>query len=462
MTESAAPTPTTRYPIPCTPVDLTRNPNIPELSKMLREASSMTDPARMMKHFGPWISKRSPRSALVSVSKRGLPEGSYKFTRVVLGDPSTFTENDRRLQDPWADWHNLDTFEGGLIWELIKTPEPKLLNHADFSKDEALRAIMGENVSKLHSVAVIPAYDNGDAINWALIFQKDPDWSDLDMFEAGFLDLNMLGTATRNLVSRRTVEQLNSKLKDQFNQVGRIQRALIPDSNPELSGYSIATYYEPSTMAGGDFYDYFQFPDGRVGLIIADVSGHGAGAATVMAMIAAALRAFAFATEDDLDTAADPAAVATFINKVLITSSLPQMFATAFLCVLDPRTGTIDWVRCGHNPPRIRGVDGSIRSLRPPGTLPLGIDPDLTVPASTSQLAPGETLVLYTDGITEAKRGGTTHDLFGEERLDDALSRCSGEPNCVIHTVTDAVREFTGTRARDDDQTIVVVRNNPE
>lgn len=461
MSETTTTSSTMNFPISCTPVDLTRNPNIPELSRMLREASSMTDPARMMRHFGPWISKRSPRSALVSVSRRDLPEGSYKFTRVVLGDPSTFTNDDeRQIQDPWADWHSLDTFSGGLVWELIRTPEPKLINHARFDQDEALRAIMGENASKLGSVAVIPAYDNGEAINWALIFQKEPDWGDLDMFEAGFLDLNMLGTATRNLVSRRTVERLNAQLEDQFKQVGRIQRALIPDSNPTLEGYSLASSYEPSTQAGGDFYDYFQFPDGRLGLMIADVSGHGAGAATVMAMIAAALRSYAL-HHGDSDKAADPAGVAKFVNEILVSSALPQMFVTAFICVLDPRTGTIDWVRCGHNPPRIRGVDGSIRSLRPPGTLPLGIDPDLTVPASTSMLAPGETLVLYTDGITETKRAGSTHDLFGDERLDEALSRCSGEPECVIETITDAVREFSGSEARDDDQTIVVVRNNP-
>lgn len=441
-------------------VDLSENPNIHELSRMLRDASSMSDPARMVRHFGPWISKRVPRDGFLSVSRRGLPEGSYKFTRVFL-DRGGRTDPETGVQDPWSNWGNIQTHRGGIVWDIMQNHEPQLYNRVDFTRDPVLSGVLGPMAGVLKSVAAIPTFDSGEALNWAFVFQRDPEWRDLEIFESGFLDLNMLGTATRNLVSRRTVEDLNGKLEDQFNQVGRIQRALIPESNPDLEGYALATSYKPSTQAGGDYYEYFQFPDGRLGLIIADVSGHGAGAATVMAMIAASLRAFSIQHEND-DIAADPAEVARFINKILVTSALPGMFVTAFLCVLDPRTGTIDWVRCGHNPPRIRGADGSVRELGPPGTLPLGIDADLTVPSSTSMLEPGETLVLYTDGITEAKRAGSRAELFGEERLDEALRTCSGEPGCAIQTINEALNAFTGSADRTDDQTIVVVRHNAD
>lgn len=447
--------------VPCERVDLDRNENIPQLSVMLSEASMMTDPAAMMSHFGPWISKRTPRDAIVSVSRRGLKDGQYKFTRVI-GPAMSDPQGERPRRDPWSTWDSIPIHEGGLVWELICTSEPKLLNHADFTQDENLSKALGDRASELHSVAVIPTYENGETINWALVFHTDPEWSDLDSFEAGFLDLNMMGTATRNLVSRKKVEELNAELEKQFQQMGQIQKALTPASNPSLEGYSLASSYKPSQHAGGDFFDYFQFPDGRLGVIIADVAGHGAAAATVMAMISAAIRSFGFHHEDE-ETAANPTLVAQFVNKILYTASLPSMFATAFLCVLDPRTGTVDWIRCGHNPPRIRGVDGSIRTLDNPGTLPLGITLDLPPVSLSSTLAPGETLILYTDGITEAARPADNEsgfEMLGEDRMDAALTKCSGQPQCVIDTLTTAVREFTGSDIGKDDQTIVVVRHN--
>jgi len=451
----------TTFSVPCTCIDLSQNENIPELSSMLLEASSMTEPAKMLGKFGPWISKRAPRDAFISVSKRGLEDGSYKFTRV-LGANNETPSATQSTDDPWSTWDKLDVHQGGLVWELISTTEPKLLNQVDLTKDPVLSAALGCRASTLRSLVAIPTYESGKAINWALVFHEDPDWNDLQSFEDGFLDLNMMGTATRNLVTRTEVENLHSELDKQFEQMGQIQRALTPASNPTLDGYTLASSYQPSHHAGGDYYDYFQFPDGRLGVIIADVAGHGAGAATVMAMISASIRSYSF-LNDDPDTAADPTDLALFVNRVLITSSIPSMFATAFLCVLDPRTGTIDWIRCGHNPPRIRAIDGSIRTLSNPGTLPLGITPDLPPVSLSSTLAPGETLVLYTDGITEAARpadNDSGFEMYGESRLDKALSACSGQPGCVIDTITSSVRKFSGSDVGKDDQTIVVVRHN--
>ncbi|MFK7759215.1 MAG: PP2C family protein-serine/threonine phosphatase [Phycisphaerales bacterium] len=442
-------------------VDLSENPNILEMAEMLRKASSMTEPAEMLGQFGPWIGKRSPRNAFISISTRDLEPGQYKFTRV-LGDNAGRPDPSDSPSDPWATWDTLETHQGGLVWDLISSPTPKIINHVDLTEDPILSKALGHRAKELRSIAVIPAYDNGQAINWALSFHHDPDWNNLESFEAGFLDLNMMGTATRNLVSKRTVLELNSTLEKEFEQVGQIQRALTPESNPTLDGYELASSYLPSLHAGGDFYDYFQFPDGRLGVIVADVAGHGAGAATVMAMIAASLRSFTF-LQEDVSSAAEPAAVAQFINRVLYTSSLPSMFVTAFVCVLDPNTGTIDWIRCGHNPPRIRGVDGSIRTLNNPGTLPLGVTEDLPAVSLSSTLAPGETLVMYTDGITEAARPADNEsgfDMFGEERLDETLTKCSGHPQCVIDSLSAAVRAFTGSDHRKDDQTVVVVRHN--
>lgn len=451
---------TSSHSIPAQFVDLSQNPNIRELASVLKSVSSTTDPAQMVSQFGPWVSKRSPREAFVSISKRGLDEGCYKFTRVMNNvggtpDPEDLTPS------PWDTWDTLETHQGGLVWELIKTPDPKLINRADLERDPVLARVLGPMASKLKAVAAIPAYESGEAINWSLSFYTDPDWNMLNEFEMGFLDLNMMGTATRNLVSRRKVEELNDELEKQLNEMGRIQRALIPATNPSLDGYSLATSYEPSMQAGGDFYDYFQYPDGRLGVMIADVAGHGAAAATVMAMMGAYIRAYG-ERQEFLQSEPDPVDAAKYLNTALLRSPLPNVFVTAFIAVLDPASGTINWTRCGHNPPRIRGIDGSIRTLQDPGTLPLGVIEDIPALALSSTLDPGETLIMYTDGITEASRPADNEsgfEMFGDDGLDAALTHCTGHPECVIESINTALNTFTGTSMQKDDRTMVVVRH---
>lgn len=451
---------TSTPPIPAQFVDLAQNPNIRELASVLKSASSTTDPAQMLNQFGPWVAKRSPRDAFVSISKRGLEDGYYKFTRV-MNNAGGSPDPDNPTPSPWQNWDSLETHHGGLVWELIKTPEPKLINRADLTQDKVLARVLGPMASKLKAVAAIPAYEKGEAINWSLSFYTDPDWNKLEEFEMGFLDLNMMGTATRNLVSRRKVEELNDELEKQLNEMGRIQRALIPATNPSLDGYSLATSYEPSMQAGGDFYDYFQYPDGRLGVMIADVAGHGAAAATVMAMMGAYIRAYG-ERQEFLKSEPDPVDAAKYLNTALLRSPLPNVFVTAFIAVLDPASGTINWTRCGHNPPRIRGVDGSIRTLQDPGTLPLGVIEDIPALALSSTLDPGETLILYTDGITEASRPAENEagfEMFGESGLDTALTQCTGHPECVIESINTALNNFTGTSLQKDDRTMVVVRH---
>tara|TARA_R110002095_G_scaffold109700_1_gene96059 strand:- start:831 stop:1418 length:588 start_codon:yes stop_codon:yes gene_type:complete len=181
-----------------------------------------------------------------------------------------------------------------------------------------------------------------------------------------------------------------------------------------------------------------------------------------MAMLGAYIRTYA---EQQVlaKNYSDPVGAAKYLNNHLFESSLPNIFVTAFISILDPATGSIHWTRCGHNPPRIRGVDGSLRSLVNPGSFPLGITPDLPEVSLSSTLAPGETLVMYTDGITEAARPADNEagfEMFGEDRLDLALSECSGQPQCVIDSINRAVAEFSGSDHAKDDQTIVVVRHN--
>ncbi|PCI08116.1 hypothetical protein COB72_08940 [bacterium] len=445
-------------------VDLSDNPKIAALSKVLREVSSVKDPAEMLKAFGPWVGQRFPRDAFVSVSTRGLAPDKYKITRSI-SHPVKVSPQPSPGGNPWAEWENLPTYKGGLIGEIIAHGEPSVLTGFDLTKDQALFKALGPYASKLKSVTAMPAYDDGEPLNWSLSFHERADWNNLDSFVAGLLDMNMMGTATRNLVFRKQAETLNEQLMSQFEQIAKIQRQLLPDRAPKLEGFTLATSYLTSNIAGGDYFDYFQGEDNRIGIVIADVSGHGPGAATVMAMLRAILHCYRDTLEDSRSVVDDIADVARYCNRKLVEANLNGEFATAFFCVLDPESGKIQWTRCGHNPPMIRRKDGTIKQLESAGTLPLGITKDIDFESDSCIMEPGDTLILYTDGITEAaapRHLSTDNDLdmFGVDRLMDSLNACTGMPQCVIDSIHKALYKFTHKLERDDDQTLVVIQRS--
>ncbi len=455
-------------------VDLSINPKIAALTQVLREVSAVKDPAEMLKAFGPWVGQRFPRDAFVSVSVRDLPAGKYKITRAVTS-PQSQSNQPTPTGNPWRDWDQLPTYEGGLIGEIIASGEPAVVTGLDLSNDEPLSKALGSYAAKLRSVTAMPAFDDGEPLNWSLSFHEKADWEDLDTFVAGLLDMNMMGTATRNLVFRKQAEALNEQLMEQFEQIARIQRQLLPERSPRLDGFTLATSYLTSNVAGGDYFDYFQGEDHRLGIVIADVSGHGAGAATVMAMLRAILHCYRDTLDDPRSVLDDIADVARYCNRKLVEANLNGEFATAFFCVLDPQTGTVRWTRCGHNPPMIRRRDGTIVLLESAATLPLGIESSIEFSSDWCIMDPGDTLILYTDGITEARAprhlsanppNSSSRDsseqseleMFGPGRLMEALHTCTGKPQCAIDAVHKALYQFTHKLERDDDQTLVVIQ----
>lgn len=456
-------------------VDLSLDPRVAGLESMLRDVSAVKDPAKMLKAFGPWVGQRFPREAFISVSKRDLPEGKYKLTRVITNTKNPMdTLRSDKARDPWREWMALPTYSGGLIGKIIAQGSPQIITNVDFTQDPVLGKVLGDDASRVRAVSAIPSYDDGDALNWALSFHTRTDWSELDTFVAGLLDVNLMGTATRNLVFRKQAESLNVQLMEQFEQIAKIQRQLLPDQNPKLDGLALSTSYLTSNVAGGDYYDYVQGDDGRLGIVIADVSGHGPGAATVMAMLRTILSCYTdLSDHDDLD--ANAAQIARYCNQKLVQSNLNGEFATAFFCIIDPRTGHLTWTRCGHNPPLLRRADGSIEQIESAATLPLGIMDHDDFSSDSCTMHPGDTLILYTDGITEATANRPAHEFtmhkdqrdtraeqFGVQRLIDSLDTCSGNPECAIDHVHRALFKFTNRLDRDDDQTLVVIQRHPE
>ena len=438
--------------------DLSSSPRIKIIVDLLRDASLAREPADVFKVFGPRMWRIRPMEFFVSVSTRGLPAGSYKITRYYDvrefqrradsgegGMPETVNPN------PWATFHTLPTHTTGFISECIKDGTPKILNDLNITDDP----VFGSLLSEFKSAIASPLYDHGEVLNWSIQLRRAPNAFDELLFEDAMMMGNLIGAITRNLVALKEVERLNKVLTAQFEEVARVQQSLLPEKLPDIPGLAVATSYLTSDQAGGDYYDFLPMPGNRLGILVADVSGHGAGAATIMAMLRAILHCYSGGD-------GSAAGVLRFANHRLVASRLEGNFVTAFFGVFDPATARLNYASAGHNPPRFySAATHSIRGIEDGAGLPLGIAEDLDVLSEDLQLLPGDSMVLYTDGITEAfgseSRAGHL-DMFGEKRLDAAILASDGRPDTIIENIHRSLFAHTHARTRADDQTLVALQ----
>jgi len=195
-------------------------------------------------------------------------------------------------------------------------------------------------------------------------------------------------------------------------------------------------------------------PQGTFGLTIADVCGHGVGPSILMAQARAYLRMLALAHDD-------PGAILRQLNEILTVEGSQREFVTQLLVRLDPRTHTLTFANAGHPPGLILGDDGRVRRELPSGGLPLGIRPDRSYPTSDPiPLAPGEVVILYSDGITESEN--PSGEPFGLARLVEVAARIrhrkAGE---IEEALCEAAREFRGPNPQLDDLTVLICKVEP-
>ena len=247
----------------------------------------------------------------------------------------------------------------------------------------------------------------------------------------------------------RELERERQRLESELALARRIQSRLLPERAPEVRGAEIAGFSEPAREVGGDYYDHIVLADGRVALVIADVSGKGMPAALLMSAFRAALLT-------QLDGGAEPGAAFGHVNRFLHRSIEPGRFVTAFLAVLDPQSERIDYCNAGHNPPYLVTRDGRTTTLETGGLL-LGMLEDSSYAQGVAELAPGNMLVLFTDGVTEAQRADGA--MWGEERLVSTLREGACEPcAALVRRIVDAVRAFEGEEGPSDDITLLIAR----
>lgn len=424
-------------------IDLSDILDLRELVELLRSVSAMNDPQEVQREFSARMQIVSQNDAYLGLSVRGLDTGHYKITRCML----THEDMHANPVDPWKQWNALPSHKGGWLGEQVTTIEPRLY-HDFYLKNDP---VLGDLLANFGSALVCPLFDDGVALNWGILLKKSPDgFTPTDVRET-ILRGNLIGRITRNLVMRREVESLNRRLASQLEQIATIQMSLLPRSTPNAHGIQIATSYLTSNEAGGDYYDFFDMGGGSMGVLVADVSGHGAGAATVMAMLQAILHSYEERGEG-------PAAMLTHANHQLLNKRIESNFVTAFLGVIDADRRTITYANAGHHPPRRRLPDGTLEIMNGGHSVPLGVVDDIPFEQSQTEIVRGETLVLYTDGIVEAFSPPPDKEMFGVERLDEALRHCTGEPPCVVESIHERLYLHTNSRGREDDQTIVAMK----
>ncbi len=328
--------------------------------------------------------------------------------------------------------------------------EKKSLLVSDVQLDQALREQMSIVAHNVKSIIAVPLQTNDRVIG--LIYLDSP--NALRQFSSE--DLNLL-TVMANVAAIRIeharlneIEEAERAMAKEMQQAALIQARLLPGASPMVAGLDIAGKTVACRTVGGDYYDFLKFPDGRIGLLVGDVAGKGMPASLMMS----SLQACVHVVFDDGD---ELAAKVTRLNKATCRNCPDNRFITFFMTVADPVTGELVYTNAGHNPPLLVRASGGFEELKGLGGMILGILPMAKYQESRAAFQPGDVLVMFSDGVTEAAdpRGLD----FGEQRLADLVASLRSRPAAEIaEAIHQAVAAFTEGAPAADDITVVVAR----
>jgi sigma-B regulation protein RsbU (phosphoserine phosphatase) len=274
------------------------------------------------------------------------------------------------------------------------------------------------------------------------------DYTDEELAFAGALANQAFISLENAWLFRETIEK--QKLEEELALASAIQRNLFPKRLPEIDGFELAARSTPTRHVGGDYYDMIELGDGRTLIAIADVSGKGTPASLLMSTVQASLRALA-------DGALDLGVTTARINELIYKTTDFNKYATMVCGVLDRLDGTFLYTNAGHNPPYLlRAATGDLETLDA-GGLPVGLMPGSSYECATVRLEPGDVLLLYTDGVSEAvNRAGVE---FGEDRIMALLKEMAAQPaTAVLERIASEVSTFSEGCPQADDITMVVLR----
>jgi len=358
-----------------------------------------------------------------------------------LGLPPALEQNDRQALRQPPNCHCQSLLRDGRLTRAVNVVQCTRLHSA---------ALAAGDTQDLRFHATVPIVSQGRSLG--ILNVATDEWQFLTASDLQLLSAvgAQIGVALERARLYDLAEAQRARMQRELDMAREVQAGLLPSRLPRLPGFSLAADWRSAREVAGDFYDIFPLADGRWGLVVADVSDKGAPAALYMAMVRSLIRATAEQTSG-------PAEVLRQVNRALSAQSSAEMFVTVFYAVLDPTTRRLTYTNAGHDRPLVRRAspDARIEQL-PGGGLPLGMFGEVRLADATLTLAPGDVLVAYTDGLTEAFNADG--EMFGDERLLQtvrALPTASAKE--LLEAIMAHVTTFTGGAPQSDDITLLVM-----
>ena len=408
--------------------------------EVMRELSRYSDPQEMYHVFARRMGQLFPTARQLTLSRRGLDRPDFRITRFNLWKDAA---------NPWTHWDRFPVRTGGVFADLAYADEPRVVTDLRVPHGDPAAEFLGGQRSALS----IPVFEHGTAVTTVVVTREEPDAFPPEQVPELVWMTNLFGRAAQTTALTQALREAYERADAELRAIADIQQGLLPPALPAVPGLDVAVHYRTACRAGGDYSDFFPLPGGALGVLVADVSGHGTHAAVLMAITHGIAHA-------PPEPPVHPGAFLTHLNRTLSGRYTRNAgaFVTAFYAVLDPVRNTLTYASAGHVPPRlVRCSDGTLVYLNRAQRLPLGVaPPDADYPEQTVDLIPGDQVVLFTDGVTEAVNGHG--DMFGTERLDAALAACPLTAADLVRGMLAELDAFTRSSAPADDRTLVVVR----
>ena len=447
--------------------------------KLLEKFVSMArspDRVEMMK-------KTLKKSVEVAVALTGAEKGSL----FLLDDDGVVTDSILARGDRPADERSKiigSVLDGGLAGWVFRNRQVGLVT--DTNTDERW-LMLPEQPYEAKSALAVPILRGEELFGILTLLHSQPDHFIKENAELMQITANQMGLALENVrlyekleeshrsldEAKKAAEAYSKALDEELERGRKIQKDFLPAAMPDATGWEIKACFLPAIQVAGDFYDVFKLPGNYIGLVIADVCDKGIGSALYMALLRSLIRIFSGHTEfsclsidqdenglinknelNDIDQTQPLQAIPLTNHYLLQNHEDMAMFATIFLGVLNTATGSLAYINAGHLPPIIVGNNGIKNILDPTGPF-VGLMPDVEFEIKNARIDPGDILIGYTDGVTEAI--SADGEFFTQKRLEDIVIKANNSAADMISNIETDLSEFTGNVPQSDDITILAV-----
>jgi sigma-B regulation protein RsbU (phosphoserine phosphatase) len=407
--------------------DLSDNPRVASLSKLGQLLQQSHTPRETMRAIQQTMTDAYGRVGSMMLATRGLPAGAYRIIQLNL-DEAAIKDDDLSPAET--------VYHGGPISEIIRVTAPRLIHDVRWDSEPIYRDLL----EVYDSVAAIPLSTQRLPMTWVLLFKRKPERFTPTDLEEAMLRVALVGSLLESQYMTGELARAKARIDQEVRQAAKLQRMLLPHPLPKIPHLDMAVSYEPSGRAGGDLFDVFRLDE---------ASGGPQRWCVAMAIRQTIVRAYPAHISG-------PAAMLAHANDHLCRKKLGG-FVTAFLLICEPEVGKWCYASAGHPPPLVTG-GGRLRKLDGASRIPLGIDPETQYVEASASLHPGDTLLIYTDGITEARNRKS--EMFEVGRIEHLLSTTTDTPAGIVGRLRQQVTDFQDGQPAADDQTILVLRIN--